>query len=272
MFQGLWCAADREGRLVDDPARLKVEILPYDKVSVDRLLQSLHEAGFIVRYESGGRRYIQVVNFARHQSPHVREPASTIPAPGEHRAGTRPAPVEHRESLADPVADPDPDPDPDPVAVADPGPPAEDPVPLLLRHWERATGTTVTPAFADWLDAELGEGTPLEWLRDAISETGANGSKAWKYTRAIIERWRVQGRTPPEGGRHGRERDNGRRAEEACRATGQPHDWPNLPGWCERCTSRSPSPRTCSDGAASSWSDNASCARCERPLPFDDLG
>jgi hypothetical protein len=79
VFQGLWCVADREGRLVDDPARLKVEILPYDKVNMDALLQSLHEAGFIVRYESGGRRYIQVVNFTKHQRPHVREVPSTIP-------------------------------------------------------------------------------------------------------------------------------------------------------------------------------------------------
>ena len=113
-------------------------------------------------------------------------------------------------------------------------------MPLLLRHWERSTGTTTTPALADWLDAELGRNTPAEWLRDAITETGANGSKAWKYTKAIIERWRVQGRTPPEGGRHGRERDKGRRSEEPCRVTGQYHDWPNLPGWCERCTEQEP--------------------------------
>lgn len=242
VFQGLWCVADREGRLVDDPARLKVEILPYDRVNVDRLLQGLHEAGFILRFESEGRRYIQVVNFGRHQSPHVREPASTIPAPVEHRAGTGPAPVEHEKSIADPVADPDPVPDPDPVAAADPGPAPEDPLPPLLRHWERSTGTTVTPALADWLDSELGQATPAEWLRDAIAETGANGSKAWKYTKAIIERWRLDGREPRA--RSEQRQFAGRpargRAEEPCRVTGKPHDWPNLPGWCERCNAQEP--------------------------------
>ena len=242
VFQGLWCVADREGRLVDDPARLKVEILPYDKVNVDRLLQGLHEAGFILRFESEGRRYIQVINFARHQSPHVREPASTIPAPGQYKAGTGPAPVEHEKSITDPVADPDPVPDPDPVAVADPGPPPEDPLPPLLRLWERSTGTTVTPALADWLDSELGQATPAEWLRDAIAETGANGSKAWKYTKAIIERWRLHGREPRA--RSEQRQPAGRpargRAEERCRATGKPHDWPKLTGWCERCNAQEP--------------------------------
>lgn len=239
VFQGLWCVADREGRLVDDPARLKVEILPYDKVNVDRLLASLHEAGFIVRYESGGRRFIQVVNFKKHQRPHVREVPSTIPgmaqAPTEHAQGASeaaPGTPLTLNQLQKPI----------PEAEADPGPPAEDPVPLLLRHWERATGTTVTPAFADWLDAELGEGTPLEWLRDAIAETGANGSKAWKYTRAIIERWRLHGREPR--GRSDRRQSSGQsargRGEAPCRVTGQLHDWPNLPGWCERCNTQEP--------------------------------
>jgi hypothetical protein len=50
---------------------------------------------------------------------------------------------------------------------------------------------------ADWLDAELGQGTPEDWLRDAIAETGANGVKAWKYTRSIVERWKAQGRDSP---------------------------------------------------------------------------
>ncbi len=241
VFQGLWCVADREGRLVDDPARLKVEILPYDKVNMEGLLQSLHEAGFIVRYESEGRRYIQVVNFKKHQRPHVREVPSTIPgmaqAPPEHDPGAAeaaPGTPLTLNQIQKPI--------PDPEAEADPGPPGEDPVPLLLRHWERATGTTVTPAFADWLDAELGEGTPLEWLRDAISETGANGSKAWKYTRAIIERWRLHGREPR--GRSDRRQSSGQpargRGEAPCRVTGQPHDWPNLPGWCERCNTQEP--------------------------------
>lgn len=66
-FQGLWCAADRRGRLEDRPKRLKVEILPYDNCDFDALLSALHNAGFIIRYEAEGKRIIQVVNFEKHQ-------------------------------------------------------------------------------------------------------------------------------------------------------------------------------------------------------------
>ena len=94
LFAGLWCIADRAGRLEDRPQRIKIEVLPYDKANVDRLLEELASRGFIIRYESGGQRFVQIVNFDRHQSPHMKEPASTIPAPGEHRASTITAPVE----------------------------------------------------------------------------------------------------------------------------------------------------------------------------------
>jgi len=74
--------------------------MPYDKVSIERILEELAEAGCIVRYESGGRRFIQVVNFLKHQTPHVREPASTIPALGQPSASTSPAPVQPARSVA----------------------------------------------------------------------------------------------------------------------------------------------------------------------------
>jgi hypothetical protein len=81
LFQGLWCIADREGRLEDRPRKIKAEVLPYDDADVDGLLGRLDAAGFIRRYAAAGVGYIQVVNFAKHQTPHIKEAASTIPAP-----------------------------------------------------------------------------------------------------------------------------------------------------------------------------------------------
>jgi len=91
LFQGLWCMADREGRLEDRPARIKAEILPYDTCDIESLLSSLAEGDdpFILRYESEGRQYIQVIHFLKHQHPHWRENKSTIPAPDKPRAGLR---------------------------------------------------------------------------------------------------------------------------------------------------------------------------------------
>lgn len=84
LFAGLWCLADREGRLEDRPRRIKAELFPYDDLDVEPLLQALADHGFIVRYSVDGARYIQVTNFTKHQSPHPREAASEIPPPPAH--------------------------------------------------------------------------------------------------------------------------------------------------------------------------------------------
>lgn len=88
LFVGLWCLADREGRLEDRPRRIRAEVLPYDDCDIDALLSELDRRGFITRYAAGDQRLIQVTNFARHQAPNVKEPASTIPAPCQHGADT----------------------------------------------------------------------------------------------------------------------------------------------------------------------------------------
>lgn len=82
LFAGLWCYADRDGRLEDRPARIKAEILPYDDLDVDAALDTLAQpehGPFIIRYEVEGKRYIQVVKFREHQSPHNTEKPSVIP-------------------------------------------------------------------------------------------------------------------------------------------------------------------------------------------------
>lgn len=87
LFIGLWCIADREGRLDDRPRRINKEILGYDDVTaeeVDQMLQALHDTGFIYRYSLGDEQYIQVVNFSKHQNPHIKEKASVIPPPSDY--------------------------------------------------------------------------------------------------------------------------------------------------------------------------------------------
>lgn len=112
LFQGLWCIADREGRLEDRPKRIKAELLPYDNCDVDALLSELNRLGFILRYSVNGNLFIQVVNFTKHQNPHVKEAASQIPAPDEHSASMVQAPeIPERAGLI-----PD-----SPIPITDPG-------------------------------------------------------------------------------------------------------------------------------------------------------
>ena len=81
LFVYLWMLADREGRLEDRPKRIAGRALPYDRdADVDDLLNQLAGAGFITRYSVGDLAIIQINNFSKHQSPHVRESASELPS------------------------------------------------------------------------------------------------------------------------------------------------------------------------------------------------
>lgn len=79
LFPGLWCIADRLGRLEDRPKRIKAELLAFDTVDVEPLLAELASHDFIARYEVDGKKIIQILTFGKHQTPHFREQPSALP-------------------------------------------------------------------------------------------------------------------------------------------------------------------------------------------------
>lgn len=86
-YVGLWCLADREGRMEDRPRFIKTQIFPYDDENPESLLETLaapkktRPEPFILRYEVDGRKYIQILRFSEHQRPHHTEHPSVIPPP-----------------------------------------------------------------------------------------------------------------------------------------------------------------------------------------------
>ena len=94
LFIGLWTLADRSGRLEDRPKQIKMEIFPADSVDCDASIDLIVQSGMLERYEVDGKRYLQVVNFCKHQNPHRDEKASTIPEQIKHGASTVQAPCE----------------------------------------------------------------------------------------------------------------------------------------------------------------------------------
>lgn len=78
-FAGLWCYADKAGRLEDRPKFLKAMIFPYDNIDIEKQLQVLANKPFIIRYEADGRRLIEIVNWDKHQKPHHTEADSKFP-------------------------------------------------------------------------------------------------------------------------------------------------------------------------------------------------
>lgn len=79
LFVGLWCLADREGRIEDRPKRIKMELFPCDAYDVDEGLAELERHGFVTRYQAAGIRVISIVNFLKHQTPHGTEKDSELP-------------------------------------------------------------------------------------------------------------------------------------------------------------------------------------------------
>ena len=88
LFAGLWCLADRKGRVEHRSKKIKAELLPYDHCDIDDLLRQLAKKGFILPYNVDGQNYLEIVNFLKHQTPHIKEQASTIPAPDMHQTCT----------------------------------------------------------------------------------------------------------------------------------------------------------------------------------------
>ncbi len=128
LFAGLWVLADRAGRLEDRPRQIKGEIFRFDPdVDVNAELDDLRKWGFIVRYQHEGRGYIQIVNFGKHQNPHIKEAPSTIPAPHQTWASTVPAPCENGSSPADSLLL---NPSPDSLS------PTPAPSALFARFWD----------------------------------------------------------------------------------------------------------------------------------------
>ena len=79
LFTGLWCLADKAGRLEDRPQRIKIQILPYDNIDINSALDDLANASFIIRYTIEDQKLIQIRSFNKHQRPHHTEKESELP-------------------------------------------------------------------------------------------------------------------------------------------------------------------------------------------------
>ena len=78
-LMGLWSCSDREGRFKWDARRLGAQILPYEHIDFEIILNILAENEFIVKYEVDGKTYGFVPSFSRHQVINNREQESSLP-------------------------------------------------------------------------------------------------------------------------------------------------------------------------------------------------
>lgn len=78
LYIGIWCEADKEGRLVWKPFTFKLRYLPGDACDIKALCQEIVDQGLVVLYGDG---YAVVPAFSKHQHVNPRESDSVIPAP-----------------------------------------------------------------------------------------------------------------------------------------------------------------------------------------------
>ena len=78
-FIGLWCEADREGRLKWKPKTLKFRYLPGDSVNIEKLCQELEKSEMIITYTVNGSDYCEIPSFKSHQVINNREKESELP-------------------------------------------------------------------------------------------------------------------------------------------------------------------------------------------------
>ncbi|MHB0877097.1 MAG: DnaD domain-containing protein [Anaerolineae bacterium] len=95
------------------------------------------------------------------------------------------------------------------VALPDGSPYVEErPVPrrpTVFALYEQNMGP-LQPLIAEELE-EAQRLYPADWLEDAFRIAAENNARNWRYVRAVLERWRRQGRDSDEsGGRHNRKR------------------------------------------------------------------
>jgi hypothetical protein len=122
LYAGLWCYADKEGRLEDRPKYLKAMLFPYDRLDVEKLLNQLATPQnsdrpgkvFIRRYQVEDRQLIDIPEFSKHQSPHHTEHNSRLPEFNGALSVNGTLEVSKVQDAHYPISDPISDPKPEP--------------------------------------------------------------------------------------------------------------------------------------------------------------
>lgn len=107
-FVRLWTHCDDEGRCEDRPKIIKAAIYPeHDGQTpeiIDAELAMLAEDNLLIRYESGGKRYIQVRSWHKYQKPQKKRPSKYPPPIGWNPEDDEPSTGEVRDKDDSPPA------------------------------------------------------------------------------------------------------------------------------------------------------------------------
>jgi hypothetical protein len=73
LFIATWNFADDYGGVDRSAKQLKAQAFPYDNIDCEPLIQELLQVGLLIEYEVGGKKYLHINGFRKHQK--VEKPA-----------------------------------------------------------------------------------------------------------------------------------------------------------------------------------------------------
>ena len=186
-FTWLITTADKEGRTVGEPSLLLALLFPrridVTPEMMGGYIQEWVSAGFVVVYEaSDGDRYLQFINFAKHQVGlrKEREPQSDYESPDDCRiiAGKMRVNVNDNENDNDNGNGNE----KSEVSAA----------PNVFTVYESEIGF-ITSHIAEMLKADIDDYSEA-WVIDAIKVSSAANVRSMSYIEAILKRWKAEGK------------------------------------------------------------------------------
>lgn len=187
LFIGLWTICDKEGRLEYRPARIKAQLFPYHDADVAGMVEALSE--YLMVYEVGGAKYIQVKKFLDHQRPHPGEKISVIPEFGDGCREIKLDFIGSNEEVPNSKSNSNPN------SKVAPSPSDSEPPVLVFKAVGKQEWNLTASKVAEWTEAYPGVDVLSECRKArqwAIDNPGKN--KTAKGHPAFLSRWlaRVQ--------------------------------------------------------------------------------
>ena len=202
--------ADDQGRLIDNASLIKSKVFVYDsdvsESDIQKWLLVLQNAGMIVRYGAGNKRLIQIINWWEYQAPSwaseskYRAPKTWVDRVKVHTAGNQVkmlnwdkkgglptgvhTDVDSNEVKGECEGEGDDDCEGEVEAPAT--------TPDMMKVYTEEINL-LSPFIADTLKEYADEFTEV-WVVDAIKEASASNGKSMKYIKAILDRWKREGK------------------------------------------------------------------------------
>ena len=180
----------------DRPAKIKAQLFPYHDADINKLINAL--AGFVARYEVDGARYLEIINFKKHQHIHPDEKQSIIPQnqgiPGDLKTRSEIMPYSSSPSSSPSkqiktkkriAASPPSTPIPSPEKA--PKPKEHTPIQLVIRYFKEAK--YVHADDKDW-DRKHWNGRLVREAKALLKAFDGNPTNAGRYMLIKGEEWK----------------------------------------------------------------------------------